>query len=65
MEAVQLTIGQMFQFNTTKQACKIASLKIGVIIAEAPHGLEIQIGYTVHCHGKLLSAAFVQQCFMF
>ena len=41
-----------------KQACKKASLKIG-IEREAHHGLEIQVGNIDIRHDKLLSAAEV------
>ena len=56
-KGVRLHQRQMFYFGTTKQACKIASLKIGVI-GEAHHGLIDHIGSIAHSHDKLLSAAF-------
>jgi len=50
---------QKFYFGTAKQACKKASLKIGIIIREAQHGLGRNIGYVIDSHDKLLSAALL------
>ena len=49
--------------RTTKQTCKIASLKIA-IIAEAHHGLGKDIGCMIDRHDKLLSAAFAAATFL-
>ena len=62
-EGVRLNTRQRFCFDTTKQAYKIASLKIA-IIAEAHHGLGKDIGCMIDRHDKLLSAAFAAATFL-
>jgi len=60
MKGVQLNARQRRYKGATKQTCKIASLKIG-IIEEAHQGLFVFVGSIAHCHDKLLSAAVLLQ----
>ncbi len=55
MEALYLSFRQRFIYGTAKEACKKASLKKAKI-AEAHHGLTIQIASITNRHDKLLSA---------
>jgi len=48
----------VWNFDTTKQACKKASLKIAEI-RETHHGHENEIGSIIDSHDKLLSAAIL------
>ena len=62
-EGVRLNQRQKRYMSTTKQTCKIASLKIA-IIEEAHHGLIGNIGCMIDSHDKLLSAAFAAATFL-
>ena len=62
-KGVRLNQRQKRYDGTTKQTCKIASLKIA-IIEEAHHGLIGNIGCMIDSHDKLLSAAFAAATFL-
>ena len=62
-KGVQLNQRQNRYYGTTKQTCKIASLKIA-IIGEAHHGLIGNMGCMIDSHDKLLSAAFSAATFL-
>ena len=62
-EGVRLNQRQKRYMSTTKQTCKIASLKIA-IIGEAHHGLIDSVVSLLHSHDKLLSAAFAAATFL-
>ena len=62
-KGVQLNQRQNRYTGTTKQTCKIASLKIA-IIEEAHHGLIDSVVSLLHSHDKLLSAAFAAATFL-
>ena len=57
-KGVRLKQRQKRYDGTTKQTCKIASLKIAVI-GEAHHGLSNSVVSMLHSHDKLLSAALL------